>query len=275
MSHQELSIEALFDEYLAEKYKCKINIKIADVVKHEMPDEALAGNLSHINKEEIAVDVFKALQYAYNKKYGNWDEVNDLRTLYPDRWYASLAPYTCNLPDHARILSVGANDGREILQLFQNKNIALDVLDISSKAISRAQEKLKDYANTRFLVNTFEKCELEASVYDLLVSLRTLNSTAVNIPVCLRKSVQSVKASGMLIYSVANGYVQEVDGKLIPVKGMFSHRDNAIDVDKPKQIARQIVELLEANGMEIVDSIDDISEIFVIARKKRGHSVSS
>lgn len=219
--------------------------------------------------DQFAQDVFAALQHAYDQKYGVWDNVNDLRTLYPDSWHTSILPYTSSLRPDARILGVGINDGREIRQLFGYRRASLDLVDISAKAIEQLTHQLSDYSRIRSFVGTFEDWVSDYSEYDFFFSLRTLNCTAVDRRACVRKSIALVKPGGTLIYSVANGYVYVDNGVPKALNGMFSYETGTIDVQRPREIADEISSEVDAAGGTVLELTECPTEIFIVAAKER------
>ncbi len=218
--------------------------------------------------DRFARDVFAALQHAYDRKYGVWDNVNDLRTLYPDSWHTNILPYTSSLPLGARILGVGINDGREIRQLVGYRRTRLDLVDLSAKAIDRLVHQLSDYTRIRSFVGTFEDWVPDYDEYDLFFSLRTLNCTAVDRRTCVRKSIELVKPGGTLIYSVANGYVHVDNGVPKALNGMFSYETGTIDVQRPREIANEIRSEVDAAGARVLELAECPTEIFIVATKE-------
>jgi hypothetical protein len=274
--HHEDSIELLFQTHFAQRYGAGVPVtadKAASAVRlREVWREHGVG--ATVDVERFVEDAFLSLQHAYNRKYGQWDKVNDLRALYRDTWHARIAPFTSALPPGARVLGVGANDGREVRQLFGDRDTAIDLLDISSEAIGRLGGQLGEYRNVRGFVGSFEDWTPASTGYDLFFSLRTLNSTSVDRAACVRKSVGLVRGGGTLVYSVSNGYIHEVDGVPQAVRGMFSYETATIDAERPKAIAHEIVDLLSAEDVTVVDVADEPTEIFIIAQKKQSGRVS-
>jgi SAM-dependent methyltransferase len=276
--HREDSIELLFQTHFSQRYGAGVPVtadKAASAVRlREVWREHQVGATVGVDVDRFVEDAFLSLQYAYNRKYGQWDKVNDLRALYQDTWHARIAPFTSALPQDATVLGVGANDGREVRQLFGDRGIAIDLLDISSEAISRLGAQLGEFRAVRGFVGSFEDWRPVSADYDLFFSLRTLNSTSVDRAACVRKSVSLVRPGGTLVYSVSNGYIHEVDGVPRAVRGMFSYDTATIDAERPKAIAHEIVDLLCAEDVTVVDVADEPTEIFIIAQKKQSGKVS-
>jgi SAM-dependent methyltransferase len=265
----EPNIEALFRERLAQSYGSAVQVPVAATTSPERLRALWDRDVASVTFDRFARDVIAALQYAYDQKYGVWDDVNDLRRLYPDTWHTKILPYTSTLGPDARILGVGINDGREIRQLFKDRRAKLDLLDLSAKAIGSLAAQLADYTHIRSFIGRFEEWEPAYDEYDLFFSLRTLNCTAVNRVACVRKSITLVKPGGVLIYSVANGYVQMDNGVPTALNGMFSHDTGLIEAERPQEIAAEIHAEIVAAGATTLKFEVCPSEIFVVAANNR------
>lgn len=264
--HAEDSIELLFQAHFGERYGAGLPVTAAKAGSALRLREVWSRHRPPVGFDEFAEDAFRSLQHAYNRKYGQWDRVNDLRALYPDSWYARVLPVTAALGPAATVLGVGVNDGREVRQLFADRDLAIDLVDISSEAIRQVATRLGDYRRVRSFVGSFEDWEPAATGYDLFFALRTLNSTSVDHRACVRKSVALVRPGGTLIYSVSNGYVHMRHGAPRPVHGMFSAETGTIDAARPRQLVAEIVDLLRAEGAAVADVAEEPTEIYVVAR---------
>jgi hypothetical protein len=278
IEYREDNIETIFRERLAQTYGPSLQVS-AGAAACSQNLRALWDRCSvPVAFDRFAQDVLAALQHAYNQKYGVWDNVNDLRTLFPDSWHTSILPHTSSLRPDARILGVGINDGREVRQLFDNRRANLDLIDISATAIGRLAHQLTNYCRIRSFVGTFEDWISDYDEYDLFFSLRTLHSTAVDRSVFVRKSIELVKPGGILIYSVGDGYLHLDNGVPKALYGMFSYETGTIDAQRPWKIANEIRDELEATGARVFKLAQCPTEIFVVATKERspratGHGV--
>lgn len=268
LDHREDSIELLFRTHFSERYGTGAPVTADAAASAARLREVWLTHHRTVDFDRFVADAFASLQYAYNRKYGQWDRVNDLRALYQDSWFAPIAPYTAALPPAATVLGVGVNDGREVRQLF-DRELHIDLLDISSEAILKVGDQLGGYPHVRSFVGSFEDWEPACAGYDLFFSLRTLNSTSVDLASCVRKSVTLVRDGGILLYSVSNGYVHLVDGAPRAVKGMFRQETGTIDADRPEEMAREITVLLGTESVTVLDVVEQPSEIYVVAQKKQ------
>jgi hypothetical protein len=267
VEHHEKSIETLFLEYLGQKHP-SVRVPVTSASSSRQLRDIWERGRVPVAFNRFAEDVFAALRYAYDQKYGVWDDVNDLRTLFPHSWHTSMLPYTSSLPSEARILGVGVNDGREIRQLFACRDTILDVVDISPKAIDRLVRQLSDYAQIRSFVGPFEGWTPDFAGYDMFFSLRTLNCTAIDRRTCVRKSIELTKPGGLLIYSVANGYVCLDDGVPKMVNGMFSYATGTIDAHRPREIVAEIAGEVDCAGATVLEMTECPTEIFIVVAKK-------
>jgi SAM-dependent methyltransferase len=267
-AHHEDSIETLFRDYLAAAYGPALQVSATAAASSSRLRTLWERQGVPVAFEQLERDVFDALQHAYDRKYGVWDNVNDLRTLYPDSWHTSILPYTRSLGSGARILGVGINDGREIRQLFASRHAGFDLVDISAKAIGRLIDQLSDYSQIRSFVGTFEDWVSDRDEYDLFFALRTLNCTAVDRMACVRKSIELVRPGGTLIYSVANGYVEVAQGVPQARHGLFSYETGMVDAQRPREIASEIRNAVVAAGANVLDLAERPTEIFIVATKK-------
>jgi hypothetical protein len=265
--HREDDVEQLFREGLARKYGSAVDVPAAVGASSRTLRAVWNRCPVPVAFDEFARDAAVALQDAYDRKYGDWDDVNDLRTLFADSWHAAVLPYTSKLPPDATILGVGVNDGREIHQLFPHRDARLDVVDVSGKAIAALARQLETYRCLRSHVGTFEDWRPLSGAYDLCFSLRTLNCTAVDHRACVRKAIDLVKARGTLLLSVSNGYLSIEEGRPTAVKGMYSYETRTVDEHRPWQLAGEIRAEIDACGARVLDVIDGPAEIFIVAVK--------
>lgn len=266
--HREDDVEQLFREGLARKYGGAVDVPAAASTSTATLRAIWNRCPVPVAFDEFVRDAAAALQYAYDRKYGNWDDVNDLRTLFADSWHAAVLPYTSKLPPDATILGVGVNDGREILQLFPDRDAQLDVLDVSGKAIAALARRLETYRCLHSHVGTFEDWRPFFGAYDLCFSLRTLNCTAVDHRACVRKAIDLVRTGGTLLLSVSNGYLSIEEGRPTALKGMYCYETRTVDEHRPWQLAGEIRAEIDAYGARVVDVIDGPAEIFIVAVKE-------
>jgi SAM-dependent methyltransferase len=261
IQHQELSIADLFREYFDDNFS-SFNIELNE-------DMSLYENikmLSHQYGKSFKEKCNNALRYAYDTKYGNWDEVNDLRKLYVNDWCAPIKKYFENVKNSDTLIDVGCNDGRELKDIlgveFNKPQITL--VDISSKAINRFQQSS---ANTHIEVvnESFHTAKFKKNSYDFCVSLRTLHSSGIDTNESLKRCYEITKPKGIIVLSVSNGYIDDNTGESL--KGMYNYSTGIVDKEKPFQVANNMADKLTSLGAINLNIIEGYSEIFIIGYK--------
>ncbi len=216
MKHKELNIWSLFEEKI-KKYKVDFKFDRS---------QSINENILKIEKTlgaKAKSKAIKALKKAYDKKYGNWDKVNDLRNLCSDKWYLPIEEYLNDLPKDAVIIDVGCNDAREIEDLFKYKidSYNFTLLDFSSKATSTISERFKNNTNIKIINNEFLNAEIKSNTYDCCLMFRTIQSSSLGLYNSILKCSKITKENGLIIISISNGYIDKQTNT--PKKGMFDY----------------------------------------------------
>jgi SAM-dependent methyltransferase len=260
--HQELSINSLFQEYLEENYALS-EIKLNN-------NYSLIENIEHFKKiygKEFAKITKEALIFAYDTKYGNWDEVNDLRKIHSNSWADPIKHYFSKVNFDTKIIDLGCNDGRELSDIL-GSNINkpnITVLDISKQAIARLRFAFHNQRNVSVKNDSIVESKIRKESYDFCIALRTVHSSGIDMEQCVKKCIDITKKQGYIILSVANGYVDIESGN--PIKGMYIDSTDTVDTKMPYNIAEQIKNMAIKYGIEVVDIIDGETEIFIIVKK--------
>lgn len=217
----------------------------------------------------IIENINNALSYAYNKKYGNWEKVNDIRVLSYDDWCLPILDEIKSIPLDSKLLSIGANDGRELSQLLKDLPLSIELFvnDISNVALEKCKKNLIKY-NPTCINGDFLTINLRNNKYDAILSLRTINSSGIHMEKMLETCISHLAKHGVLILSVSNGYLRvDNKGNKHVLKGMLDYSTNKIDKEKPYQITESIKELLYSKGFNVCSS-ESFSEIFIIAKNE-------
>ena len=259
--HQELSVTDLYEEYF-KKYYPSLNIEIS-------VSESLYEIIRLLYKKHGKSFIDKsnnALSYAYDTKYGNWDNVNDLRKLYGSNWCAPVKKYFEHIGFSDKLIDVGCNDGRELKDLlnpnFDHPQITL--IDISKSAIRKLQHSI-EHRHIELINQSFLEERFKANSFDFCVSLRTLHSSGMDTNESLSKCYKITKPKGLILLSVSNGYIDELSGE--PLKGMYDYSTRLVDETKPYEIAGRMASQLKELKANEVQIIEGDSEIFVAAYK--------
>jgi ubiquinone/menaquinone biosynthesis C-methylase UbiE len=259
--HQELSITDLFESYFQKNYP-EIDLDLY----HEIPLYLNIKLLKDKFGKNFLAKCYKALGYAFDTKYGNWDNVNDLRTLRPSLWYEPIKDYFKDIQPNDELIDIGGNDGHELLHILRGNvnKPRITLLDISKTALSRFQ--LGQYSNNFELINKpFIKARIQKNFFDYCISLRTLHSTGIDTKENVAKCCMITKPGGLIVISVSNGYIDKLTNE--PVKGMFDYSSGIVDIDKPFAVTQEIVDTITKLKIKNIEVVEGFSEIFIIAFK--------
>lgn len=260
--YQEVSINELFKEYFESTYHETI-IALDEKLSLAKNIEVLCKR----NGKGFRTKTYEALKYAYDIKYGNWEEVNDLRELCGMEWCKPLHEIFTSLDNTNKIIDIGCNDGREVKDLLGDKIGApqITLLDISEKAINRIKEIFNDYKNIEIKNESFQLARISNDKFDVCISLRTIHSSGINIHKSIRKCINITRPGGVIIFSVSNGYIDYENNE--PLKGMYDPSSGQIDICKPFIIANDIKKQMHDFGLINIQIVEGCSEIFIIANK--------
>jgi len=260
--HKEICIADLFEEYFKEYYPL-IDIQI----KSEISLYKKIRLLIKKNGEHFIAKCNDALRYAYDTKYGDWDNVNDLRKYYGEDWCSPVRKYFENIESYHNVIDIGCNDGRELRDLLSENysKPKITLTDISTRAIKKL---LQSIVSKHFEVinESFLDVKIQSNKFNYCISLRTLHGSGMDLDKSISKCYKITKPGGLILLSVSNGYTDEFSGQ--PLKGMYDYATGLIDEKKPYEIARKIADKLKehkANGDVLV--IEGNSEIFIVAYK--------
>ena len=261
--HQELSIAYLFEEYFKEHYPL-IDIQINGEV-------SLYQNIGLLCKKHDKYFISKcndALRFAYDTKYGNWDNVNDLRKFYGKEWCTPVIKYFENISSSHTVVDIGCNDGRELKDILSTNYFKADITlaDISTRAIKKLLDSIVDQ-HLEIINQSFLEINFQSNKFDYCISLRTLHCSGIDLDKSISKCYRITKPKGLILLSVSNGYIDELSGQ--PVKGMYDYITGLIDEKKPYEIAKRMVNKLKQlkKTNDDVQIIEGNSEIFIVAYK--------
>ena len=261
MVYKEPDIAALFEDYFNNNpYLPSISLNKA---------YSLIQNIEMLSRDfgyEFADQCEEALQYAYDMKYGNWEEVSDLRKIYPDSWFKPVEGLFNEINATDRLIDIGCNNGYELKEILGNNfyKPELTLIDISARAIYNLQQSLR-HRHMEVINESFLKGNLRKEYYTHCLALRTLHSSGMNTMESLDKCFAITKSEGVFLFSIANGYVDSETQ--LPIKGMCCAYTGLIDLDKPYQIVKNMQEKLISLGVREIEITDGDSEIFISGKK--------
>lgn len=261
IQHQELSVADLFEEYLNKHYP-SLNIKTDSEV-------SLYDNIRLLCKKHGKSFIDKcneALEFAYDAKYGNWDNVNDLRKLYGSDWCNPVKIFFENISSSHKLIDIGCNDGRELKDILSTNysKPKITLIDISKNAIKKLQKSIV-HRHFEIVNQSFLEAKFHKNSFDFCVSLRTLHSSGIDTNESVAKCYKITKTKGLILLSVSNGYIDEHSGE--PLKGMYDYSTGLVDEKKPYEIAKKMAYQLKKLNANDVQIIDGNSEIFIVAYK--------
>jgi len=203
----------------------------------------------------------------FTVKYKDYTYENDLRGLIPhweDEVKAILKSFSVNLATSV-VLDVGAGNGLEIPYLF-NETLDLIALDVSLQMLEAVK---REFPKFRTVHNTAEDMpDIDTESIDVYISLRTYQSSLFDIPAALREAQRVLKPRGILIISIANGFVDwEGDRKKVVRGLLIPGSSQIVDRSTPRKIADQVVDKLTDFGFESIGYSSAKTDIYIWGQK--------
>lgn len=206
----------------------------------------------------------QARVYAFNKKYGQYNYEKDMREEYKE-WYKpilTIIENNFNKTYGLDIIGIGSNYGKELIDIFKNRNNKLTVLELSDEAINRGR---KLYKQIQFLQGNMEREYPTSKKYDVCLCLRAIQSRGVFRVNAIIQMEAILKKGGLIMISIPRGYLDDNGEEII---GLYDHRVDACIYDKPYEIANKIYRKLHDYGFKNIqiDTLD--TEVLVWGVKK-------
>lgn len=206
----------------------------------------------------------QARVYAFNRKYGKYNYEKDMRKGYKE-WYKPILTIIethFNKIENLDIIGVGSNYGKELVDIFGDKNNELTVLELSDEAINRGR---KNYKKIKFLQGNMEREFPTSHKYDVCLCLRAIQSRGVFRINAIIQMEAVLKKGGLIMISIPHGYLDD-NGK--EIVGLYDHRVEACIYDKPYEIANKIYRKLHDYGFENIKINTLNTEVLVWGIKK-------
>jgi nucleoside phosphorylase/SAM-dependent methyltransferase len=215
-----------------------------------------------------AYDILTRVREDYfTKKYVQYDYEHDLRGLVPN-WANEikeiLSRFSIQL-NSSTVVDVGIGNGLEAPYLFTEAREIYGV-DISNEMLARAR---KNFHKLEIYSNSAENMEsIGTGSKDVYISLRTYQSTLFDIHSALREAQRVLKQRGIIIVSIANGFVKSEAGQKKVIRGLLvpGSRD-IVDKSAPMRLSLQIWEKLTNFGFELVGLKSESTDIYVWGQK--------
>ena len=221
---------------------------------------------SHLSDIELKNALMEARGFAFDSKYIEYSYDKDTRGL-GDFWIHEFNDVMRLLRSYdylnRKTINVGIGNGLEGESLFKAAK-HLTIVDIAPKSLELAKSIMP---NAAAIVTEAEDLKgVQSASQDIYVSMRTYQSSYYNISRALRESYRVVRQGGLVIISIANGYLE--DGKTL-ITGLVAPRSNFVDKNRPFELAEKIRRKLTLLRFEEVGIRTGLAEIYVYGRKAR------
>lgn len=247
------SITKLINEYLIDK-------EIGAIYKGDLTfyeNLQMIKGISNFTEATTTNILHQAKAYAFNKKYGDFDYEKDLRDIFP-HWSKKIKTKIDELLSERspKVLGVGSNYGRELIEIFGNNFEGhCSVLDISKEALERG---IKLYPHMKFI-----ECDMESSYpvtdkFDICLCLRTVQSRGAFRQNVIIQMDKVLSKEGLMLISIPNGYIDEKDKNNI-IRGLYDHRNKIVQERRPQILANKVLNKLQdygyaSTGIETLDT---------------------
>ncbi len=252
--------------FLKKEIKSQIGIDLFNI--------ELTSSISLADLESICVGRSKDIENYHNilsqirekyftDKYLDYSYENDLRGLMP-YWAIELNNISKLLIidlNSSNIIDVGIGNGLEIQYLFKDVK-ELTGVDISRQMLDKVKEK---FPWVKLIHNPAENLgDISTNYADVYISLRTFQSSLLDIPHALREMQRVLKPRGTVILSIANGFVHEKNGEKKIIRGLLSLGSNyQVDKNLSLKIAKKILVKLNQMGFEQTGIKSEKTDVYI------------
>ncbi len=146
------------------------------------------------------------LKYGIDSTFSTINKLNEPSFLY----YYKQALNNVNINKRIRILNLGINSGDEF-EVIKNyatnfTNLELIGIDYCASAINSAKEKFSNYSNISFVTADINELDrLNLGVFDLIITIGTLQSTSLNFKIIFQSIIQNLlNKNGSIILGFPN-----------------------------------------------------------------------
>lgn len=220
-------------------------------------------------KAGIEREIYQALGQIYDNKYLKLSLNDDIRGMdseWKDRFYEILDKYDINNISQKKTVVIGVGNGSEG-DYFEyesiSKNGNLILVDIANESLNKVSDK---YPNAICINQPAQDMSMiPTSSIDLYIATRVYQSTYFNVDRALYEAVRILKKNGIIILSVANGFLEKKKRTYIP--GLLDIDGVKIDKEKPRKIINSIQTKLRRLEFESIVVSECKSEIYICARK--------
>jgi nucleoside phosphorylase/ubiquinone/menaquinone biosynthesis C-methylase UbiE len=199
----------------------------------------------------------------FTGKYLNYSYEDDLRGLIPT-WAHEVRDILLDVgidPKRCTVIDVGIGNGLEAPYIFMDVRRLIGV-DVSRKSLAKARATFLELECHDDAAENLR--HIKTSSADVYVSLRTYQSSFFDVSAALREAQRVLRSRGLLIVSVANGFVDIESGSKKVIRGLLvPGTRRVIDRNSPRKLADQIVQKLEDLGFEGVSYKSTKTDIYI------------
>lgn len=212
--------------------------------------------------------VDSALSTAFNVKYGSYDYSCDTRSI-ESSWKTDFLAFYNKLTSKplckSRIVSVGVGGGHEALSLFKGCE-HITFVDIAPDGLKKIH---RDLPSSRIVVScATDLSDIPDQSQELYVSLRTYNSSFFDIRRALSEAKRVLISGGLLVISVANGFLCPERKSILP--GLIIPGTRFIDIYRGLDTTRFLREELTQQGFRNIQICPTKTEIYLSANMPSG-----
>ena len=204
------------------------------------------------------------LSEAFNEKYSSYNYSDDARSIDVNWWKNFMYVYrkTTDLNfENLNIINVGVGSGNEAITLFSNCN-NITFVDIAKNGLQIIKAKIPQ---SIIHVSPAEKLSsIISDRYDLYVSLRTFNSSFFSTKDALKEAYRVIKNNGILIISVANGFLCSESKKILP--GLIIPGTEFVDIYRGFSLVKILYKELIDVGFNDIRIYSSNSELYLTAK---------
>lgn len=225
-----------------------------------------------VEKYKFTIDdasklVSLAMSEAFDEKYATYNYSDDARSLSVDWKNNFLTIYDKMLlssMESKNILDVGVGSGNEAIALFSDcSNITF--VDIAPNGLEKIKKQMP---NSNIVVSRAENLTtLINNSYDIYISLRTYNSSFFNVKQAISEAYRVLKKDGIIIISIANGFLCPKDEYIIP--GLIIPGTEFVDIYRGFDMIKNLSTELCNNGFEDINFFPTNIELFLTAKAKK------
>lgn len=219
------------------------------------------------NIDDASKLVNMVMSEAFDEKYATYNYSDDARSLSVDWKNNFLTIYDKLLlssMESKTILDVGVGSGNEAIALFSDcSNITF--VDIAPNGLENIKKQMP---NSNIVVARAENlATLINNSYDIYISLRTYNSSFFNVKQAISEAYRVLKKDGIIIISIANGFLCPEDEYIIP--GLIIPGTEFVDIYRGFDMIKQLSTELCNNGFEDIKFFPTKVELFLTAKAKK------